>query len=129
MQKNLIRILCLVQSGLAIIMNCLPTAVVMRFAGPDQYFYEYCSGFDLLPIGYGILGPMLTGISAIALTALGIWRLVKPAAALKKWMIGLTVFGILMSISPLLLGTLSYVGCLIASTLAIELAALAVFDK
>ena len=129
MQKNTIRILCLVQSSLAVILNCLPTAVKMRFAGPEQYFYKYCSGFDLLPIGYAVWGPMLSGIASIALTVLGIWMLIKPNSVLKKWMIGLTVFGMLMSISPLITGTLSYIGFLITSFLAIELAALVVFDK
>lgn len=129
MQKNMIRVLCLVQSGLAVILNCLPTAVKLRFAGPDQYFYQYCSGFDLLPVGYAIWGPMLSGITSIVLTVLGIWMLIKSNEVLKKWMIGLTVFGILMSISPLILGTLTHIGFLIASFLAIELAALVIFDK
>ena len=128
MKKKAPPILYMVLSTAAAVLNALPTAVKMRFAGPDQYFYEYCSGYDLLPIGYGIWGPMLGGVAAILLAILGVCVLIKPRVALKRWMLGLTAFGWIMSISPILLGMQTVVGIIISILLVAQLMLLS-FDK
>ena len=128
MKKKALPILYTVLSAAAAVLNTLPTAVKMRFAGPDQYFYEYCSGYDLLPIGYGIWGPMLGGVAAIVLVILGVCVLIKPRVALKRWMLALTAFGWIMCISPTLLGMQTVTGVIISTLLAVQLLLLA-FDK
>ncbi|MBE6975921.1 MAG: hypothetical protein E7439_01830 [Ruminococcaceae bacterium] len=120
MKKNLIRICLLLLPGCAALLNALPKAVMLRFAGPEQSFYEYFSGFDLLPVGYAVWGPMLAGVSAAILAVLGAIALYKPTKTLKKWMLGLAAFGCVMSLSPMILGTLTPIGGIVATLLAAE---------
>ena len=127
MKTNLIRICLLLLPGGAAFLNALPKAVMLRFAGPEQSFYEYYSGFDLLPVGYAVWGPMLAGASAVILVVLGAIALVKPGKIMRKWMLGLAIFGCVMSLSPAILGTLTPIGGVIAVLLAAEAVTLWLF--
>ena len=129
MKKKMLSILYLVLSAAAAILNALPTAVKLKFAsGPGQYHYTYCSSYDLLPVGYAVWGPMLGGIAAIVLVILGVFLLIKQRVGLKRWMLGLTVFGWLMSISPSLTGTMTVVGGIVSTLLVVQMLLLS-FDK
>lgn len=62
----------------AVILTALPGSFVMRFfAGEGKYYYESVSGFDLLLIGYGNYGPMLTGVLSALMVLKELLRLKK----------------------------------------------------
>lgn len=58
----------------AIALETLPNSFLMTFAAPPgsgvEAFYDECSYFDLLPMGYGNFAPMLTGVLSCAAAAL-----------------------------------------------------------
>lgn len=72
----------------AIMLEAQPNSFLMAFAAPPdsdvEAFYANCSYFDLLPVGYGQWGPILTGIlscgAVILLVVLIILRLCKKTA-------------------------------------------------
>ena len=129
MKKKVVPILYLILSAATVILNALPTAVKLQFAsGPDQYYYEYFSGFDIVPLGYAVWGPLLGGVVAIVLVVHSICLLIKPNAVLKKWMLGLTAFSWIMFISPSFTGMVSLVGCIASTLMSVQLLMLT-FDK
>lgn len=129
MKKRIIHILYIVFSAVAAILNGLPVAVKLRFAGPDRSYYQYCSGYDLLPVGYAVWGPMIAGILAIVLTALGLYVLFKPSKTVKKWMLGLCSIGWFMSTTPVFLGTVTIVGSIVSTLLVAQIVLMAFFDE
>ncbi|MBP3672684.1 MAG: hypothetical protein J6J18_02515 [Oscillospiraceae bacterium] len=113
-------IISVILSAGAAILNATPRVVMMRFAGDGYTLYDYVSGFSLTPVGYGIWGAMAAGICAIVLTVLGIINCVKNSARLRKWMLGISVLALLMILSLLLVGSMTFISFIIAVLLAVE---------
>ena len=118
--KKLADVLTVILSAAAAVLMATPNAVLMRFANDSGTFYEYVSGFSMLPVGYGIWGAMAAGICSIVLAILGIANIIKENSILRKWMFGISVAALLMWISLLLSGSMTFVGILISVLLASE---------
>ena len=114
----------------AVILNAMPNCVLMRFAsdpwlvGPGLSYYEYCSGFSLLPVGYAIWGAMLAGIGAASLTILSCVGMIWDGTVLRKWQTAIAIISLLMILSLLLVGSMT----LISGIIAVILASAAVFS-
>lgn len=66
-QPKSLRILASGAAGLALLLEALPWSVTMRFSsGPGKYITEFFSHFSLLPVGYGVFPPLLTGLLTLA---------------------------------------------------------------
>lgn len=71
MKKKAIFLMTLLLPATAVILNALPGSVRMNWMGG---YTTTCSGFSLLPMGYGNWGPMLSGVGAAVLCILAIIR-------------------------------------------------------
>lgn len=118
--KKLADVLTFILSAAAAVLMATPNAVLMRFANDNGTLYKYVSGFSMLPVGYGIWGAMAAGICSIVLAILGIANIIKENSILRKWMFGISVAALLMWISLLLSGSMTFVGILISVLLASE---------
>lgn len=119
--KKLTNLLLWVFPAAAVVLTALPWCVKMRFAsGPGEYFFEYFSGFSLIPAGYAMWSPMVTGICAIVLTVMGLIYSRKEQPRLLKWMMSIVIAAVLMSVTPLAFGTMTIVGLLVAAALGAE---------
>ena len=66
---------------LALVLECLPVGVAMNFMGDPAVgdtFTEYVSFFSLLPVGYGNVFPLLTGVITAVLLIVAVINLCKP---------------------------------------------------
>lgn len=81
MKKESFRWLFPLFPAAVLVLGAIPKAVVMRFMRDPALggeFLHYCSYYDLLPFGYGNMGPLLTmGLSAI-LTVISGWNAIRP---------------------------------------------------
>ena len=113
--KKLTNLLLWVFPAAAVVLTALPWCVKMRFAsGPGEYFFDYFSGFSLIPVGYAMWSPMITGICAIVLTVLGLIYSRKEQPRLLKVMMTIAIVGLLMSVTTLALGATTAVSALVA---------------
>ena len=101
-------IISVILSAGAAILNATPRVVMMRFAGDGYTLYDYVSGFSLMPVGYGIWGAMIGGICSVLLTVLGIINCVKPSIRLRKEMFGISAVALLMMLSLLFFGSMTF---------------------
>ena len=113
--------IAVILSAAAAILNATPRVVMMRFAGDGYTLYDYMSGFSLTPVGYGVWGAMIGGICAVLLTILGIINCVKPSIRLRKEMFGISVVALVMMLSLLILGNMTFISFIIAILLASEI--------
>lgn len=113
-QKRL-QLLSVVLPMAAALLSALPNVVRMDWMGG---YVTYCSGYSLVPVGYGIGGPFCAAVCALVLTVLG------AAAVLCKWkhmtgpMTVLAVLAALLSLSAALFGLITVAGGAIALLLA-----------
>ena len=113
----------------AAVLNATSRVVQMRFATGEYTLYDYASGFSLLPVGYGIWGAMAAGIAAIVLTVLGILNCVKGGARLRRWMLGIAIFALVMILSLLIVGSMTFISFIIAVLLTCDVAVLYYMNK
>lgn len=118
--KKMLCAILIIVSLAAAVLNATPNAVLMRFGTENGTIYKYVSGFSMLPVGYGIWGAMVAGICSVILTVLGIIGLMKESTALRKWMLGISVLALLMRLSLLFFGSMTFIGILISVLLAAE---------
>ena len=89
---------------LAVVLELLPGSVIMKFATvPGALFLQYCSYFDMLPVGYANFGPMLTGCLTVVLILLAAIFLFVGGRKLQKAIFILSVVAAGASVLPLLL--------------------------
>lgn len=105
----------------AVVLTALPWCVKMRFLGENGYFIEYFSGFSLVPPGYALWSPMLTGICAAALTGLGFFHARSGQPRLLRWMTTLTLVAVLMGATSLAFGAMTVVSFLVLLALGAEM--------
>ncbi|MBR3974121.1 MAG: hypothetical protein IKJ99_09270 [Oscillospiraceae bacterium] len=105
---------------IAVLLTNQPNCVAMKFAAPhpEQNYIEYCSGFSLLPVGYGNWGPMLTGIVSLALEFLGVLHY--HGSNVRKWMKGISVAAVLLSLVSLIFGSMTAISWCISAVLLIN---------
>lgn len=73
-RQKLVNVLLILLPLLAVFLTTLPNSFMMRFfAGGQDYYIEYVSGFAPILLGYGNWGPMLAGVLSAALAAAGIF--------------------------------------------------------
>ena len=106
----------------AAILTALPWCAKLRFMAEADgaYVFEYFSGYSLIPMGYGIWSPLITGICGIILAALGFAHARNEQPRLLRWMMSIAVVAVLMSLTPLFLGTMTIVGFLVFLALGAE---------
>ena len=120
-ERKVMNVISMILSGGAAVLNAVPGAVLMRFAADaDRTLYKYVSGFSMLPVGYGIWGAMAAGIGSVILLLLSIAGMVRDCGALRKWMFGISVFSLLMWLSLLFFGSMTFIGGFITVMLASE---------
>ena len=124
-KKKITNIALYVLPAVAAVLNALPWCVRLHFAsGPDESFYEFFSGFSLIPVGYGMWSHMLAGIGGVILFAMGLIHAKKEDPRLIKWMLSVSVVALLMGITPLAFGTATAVSTLVALAIGAEAALL-----
>lgn len=96
----------------AIVLEAQPDSFLMTFAAPPdsgvEAFYDECSYFDLLPMGYGNPAPMLTGVLSCAAAGLIIVLIVmnlfnKSGEKLKRGIFNIISADLFLSVVPLFL--------------------------
>ena len=100
----------------ALVLEILPISSVMVFApSPDERVTRIYSYFSLLPVGYAMVTPMLTGILTIVIIVLGVIAVFKfdKSSKLRKAIFICSVISFLFSIIPLFL--FGMVGMTVAS--------------
>ena len=117
--KKFINVLMIILPVAAVVLTALPNCVMMKFAAPypEPAYIEYCSGFSVLPVGYGIWGPMLAGVTSCALAIMAVVQLLYGSRKLCGWILGATVFGLVMSLTPMLFGMMTVIGWCISALL------------
>lgn len=103
------RLLILVLSVSAIILELLPFGAVLNFGIPDvsgghAYFRETYSYFDLMPFGYANFGPFLTAMMTCVLLVLSVVYLFAYKQGLKKVISVISGMALLFSLMPLMFG-------------------------
>ncbi|MBQ8237299.1 MAG: hypothetical protein IJZ39_04025 [Oscillospiraceae bacterium] len=123
--KKLTNTLLYILPAVAAVLNALPWCVRLQFAsGPDESFYEFFSGYSLIPVGYGMWSHMLAGVFGVILLAMGLLHARSENARLRKWMLTVAIVALLMSVTPLTFGTATAVSTLVALALGAEAAIL-----
>lgn len=119
-KRKLINVILIILAAGAAVLNATPHAVLMRFADPERTLYKYVSGFSMLPVGYGLWGAMLAGVGSVLLVILGVAGLVKPSEKLESWMFGIAIAALLMRLTLLIFGSMTFIGGLICVILVAE---------
>lgn len=90
--RKLMNVLLILLPVAAVVLTALPSCVQMRFAAPDPEpaYIEYCSGFSMLPVGYGNWSHMLAGILSGVLAVLAIIRCFRASEKADGWIRGLS---------------------------------------
>ncbi len=125
MKKYLRKWLIIPLPVIALIFELLPCGVKMVFSdGPDnnfkQYVYSY-SYFHIMPLAYGIWGPMITGVLTAIITVLAIIWIVRKK---KKRPIAIIVLSVIACCTSLWIfafnGAYSWISWVISSILIAE---------
>jgi len=107
----------------AAVLTALPQYVKMRFAAPapEPPYITYCSGFSLLPMGYGNWGPILAGIFSCVLVILTVVHCFFSCKKLENWILGLAVAGAgILTATSLLFGSGTVLSWLVVAALAAQ---------
>lgn len=121
--KKMRNLLLVLLPVLAVGLTAQPDSVMMRFAAPEPEpaYIEYCSGFSMLPVGYGNWGPMLAGIISCVLVVLTLIFCFRSCEKLGNWIFGLAAAGAaILAATALLFGTGTASGWIIVAALAWE---------
>ena len=132
MNKPMLRKIALpVLPLLTLVLECLPVGVAMSFMGDPAVgdaFTEYVSYFSLLPVGYGNVFPMLTGVITAVLLVVAVIHLCRPGDKLRKWLEQLSKAALITNVLQLIFSSMTAVGWLVFCLLCLE-AGLATVQK
>lgn len=100
------RIALLVLPLTALILELLPSGVVLRFANPEgePWVRTYCH-FDLTPFGYANFGPLIAAVLTCMLLLLVVIYLIKPRKGLNTAIMNVSGFAAVAAFGPLIFGT------------------------
>lgn len=111
--------------GVALVLEMLPIGAVMVFAtSSTERTIEVYSYFSMLPVGYAIFAPLLTGILTILIILLGVIALFRfdKAASIRRTIFVCSIISLLFSIVPVFLfGTVGMTAASYAVSCAILL--------
>lgn len=116
-------LLLIILSVAEVVLTAVPGFVRMRFAAPDPEpaYIEYCSGFSMLPVGYGNWGPMLAGVFSCITVVLAVIHWFRSTERAENWMLGLSAAGAgILTATSLLFGTGTVFSWIVAALLVIE---------
>lgn len=90
----------------ALILELLPSGVVLRFANPEgePWVRTYCH-FDLTPFGYANFGPLIAAVLTCMLLLLVVIYLIKPRKGLNTAIMNVSGFAAVAAFGPLIFGT------------------------
>ena len=115
------RLLLLVLSLAALILEMLPNGVVLRFANPegDQWVRTY-SHFDLTPFGYANFGPLIAAVLTCVLLLLVVIYFFKPRKGLNTAIMNVSGFAAVAAFTPMMFGMeyLTVIGMVVGTLLA-----------
>ena len=102
----------------AAVLTALPWCAKLRFmADGGEYFFEYFSGYSLVPAGYGVWSYMVTGICGAVLAVMGFLYARNEQPRLLRWMMSVSIVAVLMGVTPLAFGTMTIVSFLVFACL------------
>ena len=126
------RIALLVLPLTALILELLPSGVVLRFANPEgePWVRTYCH-FDLTPFGYANFGPLITAVLTCILLLLVVIYLIKPRKGLNTAIMNVSGFGALAAFAPVMFGLeyLTVIGIVVGLLLAATFGACFIKEK
>lgn len=111
-RKQTVFFILLVVPVLILLLGAYPGAVRMDFwGGPGtEAITEYCSCYDMLAVGYGHWGPLLTMAAAAAVLILNLCGKARPCRGLRTAMKVLSVLVVLLPcFEPVLTGRTTWV--------------------
>lgn len=123
MKNKVQKILLIIVSVSAIILELLPYGAVLNFAlDGGSVIRKTYSYFDLTPYGYANFGPLLTAVLTCALLVICIINLFKNSRRLRKTISVISLIALVGSLTPLLYGieSFSVVGVFISLILLFE---------
>ena len=115
-----------------LILELLPSGVVLRFANPEgePWVRTYCH-FDLTPFGYANFGPLITAVLTCILLLLVVIYLIKPRKGLNTAIMNVSGFGALAAFAPVMFGLeyLTVIGIVVGLLLAATFGACFIKEK
>lgn len=126
------RIALLVLPLTALILELLPSGVVLRFANPEgePWVRTYCH-FDLTPFGYANFGPLIAAVLTCMLLLLVVIYLIKPRKGLNTAIMNVSGFAAVAAFGPLIFGTeyLTVIGIVVGLLLVATFGACFIKEK
>ena len=115
------KLLFLIITLAALVLEMLPNGVVLRFANPegDPWLRTY-SHFDLTPFGYANFGPLITAVLTCVLLLLVVIYLFKPRKGLNTAIMNVSGFAAVAAFAPVMFGVeyLTVIGIVVGLLLA-----------
>ena len=123
------RLLLLIAPVIALILECLPYGVILKFAdAPDSTFTVTYSYFSLTPFGWANLGPLPAAALTCVVILLTLIYVFAPKQGLAAAAAGLSIFAGLLSVLAAIMFGLEYLTVInVAVTLLLFTEAVMVF--
>jgi len=115
------RLLLSVLPLVALILELLPSGVVLRFANPEgEPWVRTYSHFDLTPFGYANFGPLIAAVLTCVLLLLVVIYLFKPRKGLNTAIMNVSGFASVAAFAPIMFGVeyLTVIGIVVGLLLA-----------
>ena len=126
------RIALLVLPLTALILELLPSGVVLRFANPEgePWVRTYCH-FDMTPFGYANFGPLIAAVLTCMLLLLVVIYLIKPRKGLNTAIMNVSGFAAVAAFAPVMFGLeyLTVIGIVVGLLLAATFGACFIKEK
>ena len=126
------RLLLLIAPIIALILECLPYGVILKFAdAPDSTYTETYSYFSLLPFGYAVFGPLIAAVLTCALLIVTVIYVIFAKEGLQIAVMVIAMIAGLLSASPALYGLeyLSLINAVVALIFSVEAVILLIRTK
>ena len=105
----------------ALILELLPSGVVLRFANPEgEPWVNTYSHFDMTPFGYTNFGPLIAAVLTCMLLLLVVIYLIKPRKGLNTAIMNVSGFAAVAAFAPVMFGLeyLTVIGIVVGLLLA-----------
>lgn len=126
------KLLFLIITLAALVLEMLPNGVVLRFANPegDPWLRTY-SHFDLTPFGYANFGPLITAVLTCVLLLLVVIYFFKPRKGLNTAIMNVSGFAAVAAFAPVMFGAeyLTVIGIVVGLLLAATFGACFIKEK
>ena len=126
------KLLLMVFTLAALILELLPNGVVLRFANPegDPWVRTY-SHFDLTPFGYANFGPLIAAVLTCILLLLVVIYFFKPRKGLNTAIMNVSGFAAVAAFAPMMFGMeyLTVIGMVVGTLLAAAFGACFIKEK